>query len=292
MGDGLDRAADSVPWGQAVIVDAESASAAVHPYAWFTARIADGRPGGASTTRSWPTSPQRTARTSTSSAPSTSTSKVNSRSSARPATGRCGCATPSSGRCCPAMAAPRPAGRPRPACPGSRRARHRPFSSRRRKATLSCAGAGRGRYSRILPRTCGRWSPSEMPSVGNCLAISSAVRGPGWRCSCGTRRSGTQIAHTPAHARERVERYRNASAKADSLCCRWPWKAFPSGQTAAAVRESWPWVRRCPCEGEIEIRWVLLEPSRVRRAESGTRGLPADADRAPIRFPRRARLYV
>lgn len=83
-----------------------------------------------------------------------------------------------------------------------------------------------------------------------------------------------------------------ASAKADSLCCRWPWKAFPSGQTAAAVRESWPWVRRCPCEGEIEIRWVLLEPSRVRRAESGTRGLPADADRAPIRFPRRARLYV
>jgi hypothetical protein len=35
-----------------------------------------------------------------------------------------------------------------------------------------------------------------------------------------------------------------------------------------------------------------LEPSRVRRAESGTRGLPADADRAPIRFPRRARLYV
>jgi len=64
------------------------------------------------------------------------------------------------------------------------------------------------------------------------------------------------------------------------------------GQTAAAVGESWPWVRRCPYEGEIEIRWVVLEPSRVRRAESGTRGLPADADRAPIRFPRRARLYV
>ena len=32
------------------------------------------------------------------------------------------------------------------------------------EATLSCVGAGRGRYSRILPRTCGRWSPSEMPS--------------------------------------------------------------------------------------------------------------------------------
>src|SRR6266576_1403767 len=71
----------------------------------------------------------------------------------------------------------------------------------------------------LLRRSAGRWSPSEMPSVGNCLAISSAVRGPGWRCSCGTRRSGTQIAHTPAHARERVERYRNPSAKADSLCC-------------------------------------------------------------------------
>jgi hypothetical protein len=55
---------------------------------------------------------------------------------------------------------------------------------------------------------------------------------------------------------------------------------------------SWPWVRRCPYEGEVEIRWVVLEPSRVPRAESGTRGLPADADRAPIRFPRRARLYV
>ena len=124
-------------------------------------------------------------------------------------------------------------------------------------------------YSRILPRTCGRWSPSEMPSVGNCLAISSAVRGPGWRCSCVTRRSGIRIAHTPARARERVERYRNASVKAGSLCCRWLWKAFPSGQTAAAVGESWPWVRRCPCEGEVEIRWVVLEPSRVRRAESG-----------------------
>ncbi|MEV4165839.1 Tn3 family transposase [Nonomuraea dietziae] len=36
----------------------------------------------------------------------------------------------------------------------------------------------------------------------------------------------------------------------------------------------------------------LFEPSRLRRAESGTRGLPADADRAPMRFPRRARLYV
>jgi hypothetical protein len=106
--------------------------------------------------------------------------------------------------------------------------RCRPFSSRRRKTTLSCVGAAGGRYSRILPRTCGRWSPSEMPSVGNCLAISSAVRGPGWRCSCVTRRSGTQIAHTPARARERVERYRNASAKADGLCCRWPGKAFPS----------------------------------------------------------------
>jgi hypothetical protein len=34
-------------------------------------------------------------------------------------------------------------------------------------------------YSRFMPRTCGRWWPSEMPSVGNCLAISSAVRGPG-----------------------------------------------------------------------------------------------------------------
>ena len=106
--------------------------------------------------------------------------------------------------------------------------RCRPFSRRRRKTTLSCIGAAGGRYSRILPRTCGRWSPSEMPSVGNCLAISSAVRGPGWRCSCVTRRSGTQIAHTPARARERVERYRNASAKADGLCCRWPGKAFPS----------------------------------------------------------------
>jgi hypothetical protein len=42
---------------------------------------------GASTTRSWPTSPRRTARTSTSSAPSRSTSKANSPSSARPATG-------------------------------------------------------------------------------------------------------------------------------------------------------------------------------------------------------------
>ncbi|WP_329430295.1 Tn3 family transposase [Streptosporangium sp. NBC_01495] len=31
------------------------------------------------------------------------------------------------------------------------------------KTTLSCVGAGRGRYSRILPGTCGRWSPSEMP---------------------------------------------------------------------------------------------------------------------------------
>jgi hypothetical protein len=35
----LAQAADSVPWGQAPIVDAESASVAVHPYAWFTARI-------------------------------------------------------------------------------------------------------------------------------------------------------------------------------------------------------------------------------------------------------------
>jgi hypothetical protein len=241
------------------------------------------------------TRPSQNVQITTSSAPSTSTSKVNSRSSARPATGRCGCATPSSDRCCPAMAAPRPAGRPRPACPGSRRARHRPFSSWRRKQRLAASAlvevglADLAAHVRPLVA-------SEMPSVGNCLAISSAVRGPGWRCSCGTRRSGTQIAHTPAHtparARERVERYRDASAKADSLCCRWPWKAFPSGQTAAAVRESWPWVRRCPCEGEIEIRWVLLEPSRVRRVESGTRGLPADADRAPIRFPRRARLYV
>lgn len=61
---------------------------------------------------------------------------------------------------------------------------------------------------------------------------------------------------------------RNASAKADSRCCRWPWKAFPSGQTAAVVGESWPWVRRCPYEGEIEIRWVLLEPCRVRNART------------------------
>jgi hypothetical protein len=38
----LAQAADSVPWGQAAIVDAESASVAVHPYAWFTARIGDG----------------------------------------------------------------------------------------------------------------------------------------------------------------------------------------------------------------------------------------------------------
>lgn len=47
------------------------------------------------------------------------------------------------------------------------------------ETTLSCVGAERGRYSRILPGTCGRWSPSEMPSVGDWLAISSAVRGPG-----------------------------------------------------------------------------------------------------------------
>ncbi|MBB3732931.1 dihydrolipoyl dehydrogenase family protein [Nonomuraea dietziae] len=47
------------------------------------------------------------------------------------------------------------------------------------KTMLSCVGAGRGRYWRILPGTCGRWSPSEMPSVGNWLAISRAVRGPG-----------------------------------------------------------------------------------------------------------------
>jgi hypothetical protein len=46
------------------------------------------------------------------------------------------------------------------------------------------------------------------------------------------------------------------------------------------------------CTATVGRRWVLLEPSRVRRAESGTRGLAADADRAPIRFPRRARLYV
>ncbi|MER5424163.1 Tn3 family transposase [Streptosporangium roseum] len=105
--------------------------------------------------------------------------------------------------------------------------RCRPFSSRRRKTTLSCVGAAGCRYSRISPRTCGRWSPSEMPSVGSCLAISSAVRGPG-AVAVGTGRSGTQIAHTPARARERVERYRNASAKADSRCCRWPGKAFPS----------------------------------------------------------------
>jgi hypothetical protein len=38
------------------------------------------------------------------------------------------------------------------------------------------------------------------PSVGNGLAISSAVRGPGWRYSCVIRRSGAQIAHTPARA--------------------------------------------------------------------------------------------
>jgi hypothetical protein len=51
-----------------------------------------------------------------------------------------------------------------------------------------------------------------------------------------TRRSGTQIAPTPARAAS-ASSFRNASAKADSLCCRWPWKAFPSGQTAAAVGE-------------------------------------------------------
>ncbi|GAA4574179.1 hypothetical protein GCM10023193_69770 [Planotetraspora kaengkrachanensis] len=38
-------------------------------------------------------------------------------------------------------------------------------------------------------------------------------------------------------------------------------------------------------------RYRPLLPS-ARTGKSGTRGLPADADRAPIRFPRRARLYV
>lgn len=42
MDDRLARAAASVPWGQAAIVDAEAAAMAVHPYAWFTARIGDG----------------------------------------------------------------------------------------------------------------------------------------------------------------------------------------------------------------------------------------------------------
>ena len=54
------------------------------------------RAAAASTTRCWPTSPRRTARTSTSSARSRSTSTPNSPSSARPGTGRCACATPCS----------------------------------------------------------------------------------------------------------------------------------------------------------------------------------------------------
>jgi hypothetical protein len=59
-----------------------------------------------------------------------------------------------------------------------------------------------------------------------------------------TRRSGTQIAPTPARA---------ASA---SSCGR------PSRPGRRQQRwESWPWVRRCPYAGEAEIRWVVLEPS-------------------------------
>ncbi|GAA2698881.1 hypothetical protein GCM10010412_094980 [Nonomuraea recticatena] len=54
-----------------------------------------------------------------------------------------------------------------------------PSPSTRRTPTGHAGPAGRGRYSRILPGTCGRWSPSEIPSVGNWLAISSTVRGPG-----------------------------------------------------------------------------------------------------------------
>ncbi len=150
----------------------------------------------------------------------------------------------------------------------------------------------RGRYSRILPGTCGRWLPSEMPSVGNWLAISSAVRGPGWRYSCVIRRSGTQIAHTPARA---------ASASSATATPLRKWTASVAGGRGRPSRPG----RRQQRSGRaghgcaaartrVKSRsgWVVLEPSRVRRAESGTRGLPADADRAPIRFPRRARLYV
>jgi len=168
--------------------------------------------------------------------------------------------------------------------------RCRPFSSRRRKTTPSCVGAAGGRYSRILPRTCGRWSPSEMPSVGNCLAISSAVRGPGWRCSCVTRRSGTQIAHTLlAHASA-------SSATATPL----------PKQTASVAggREGLP-VRRQQRSGRAG-HGCTASRARVRSRSGGWCSSPAEyavpspepgvlsagADRAPIRFPRCARLYV
>ncbi len=59
----------------------------------------------------------------------------------------------------------------------------------------------------------------------------------------------------------------------------------------ASRREAVEWVRRFPCEGEVEIRRVA-RVGRVGHAEPRARGLPASPDRAPMSFPRRAGLYA
>ncbi|WP_037970267.1 DUF4158 domain-containing protein [Streptosporangium amethystogenes] len=103
-------------------------------------------------------------------------------------------------------------------------------------------------------------------------------------------RDAQRLAHTPARARERVSATATPLRKQTAAVA--GGRGRPSRPTAAAVGEGWPWGRPCPCEGEVEIRWVVLEPAgyAVLRPEPG--GLSTDADRAPIRFPRRARLYV